>query len=96
VLDGRLPQRELFCAEADPPAWALVDTLRARVERLRRFGEVYLGLALWRRLRLDAYFDTAMVPGREDVAWGTMACIVTLARFCALSSELPAGGPNVT
>ena len=88
VLDGRLPQRDLFCAEANPPTWALVDTSRARVERLRRFGEVYLGLALWRRLRLDAYFDTAMTPGREDVAWGTMACILTLARFCAPSSEL--------
>ena len=88
VLDGRLAQRDLLRAEADPPTWALVDTSRARVERLRRFGEVYLGLALWRRLKLDAYFDEAIASGREAIAWGTMACILSLARFCAPSSEL--------
>ncbi|MGD9788778.1 MAG: IS1634 family transposase, partial [Sulfuricellaceae bacterium] len=88
VLDGRLHQSDLLKREAEPPAWATVDTSRARVERLRRFGEVYLGLALWRRLRLDAFFDEAMGEGREEIAWGTMACILTLARFCAPSSEL--------
>jgi transposase len=88
VLDGRLNQGDLLRAAPDPPAWAWVDTSRARVERLRRFGEVYLGLALWRRLKLDAYFDEAMASGRETIAWGTMACILSLARFCAPSSEL--------
>jgi transposase len=88
VLDGRLHQSDLLRAEPEPPAWATVDTSRARVERLRRFGEVYLGLALWRRLKLDAFFDEAMDEGRAEIAWGTMACILTLARFCAPSSEL--------
>ncbi|MBI2421502.1 MAG: IS1634 family transposase [Candidatus Hydrogenedentes bacterium] len=88
ILDGRLHQRDLLRADPDPPAWATVDTSRVRVERLRRFGEVYLGLALWRRLKLDAFFDEAMAPGREEIAWGTMACILVLARFCAPSSEL--------
>ena len=88
LLDGRLHQADLLHAEPEPPEWATVDTSRARVERLRRFGEVYLGLALWRRLKLDAFFDEAMEEGREEIAWGTMACILTLARFCAPSSEL--------
>jgi transposase len=88
LLDGRLHQSDLLRAEPEPPAWATVDTSRARVERLRRFGEVYLGLALWRRLELDAFFDEAMEESRAEIAWGTMACIVTLARFCAPSSEL--------
>ena len=88
VLDGRLHQRDLLCADTEPPQWATVDTSRARVERLRRFGEVYLGLALWRRLQLDAFFDGVMEPGREEVPWRTMACILVLARFCAPSSEL--------
>ena len=88
VLDGRLQQRDLLTEEAAPPAWATVDTSRVRVERLRRFGEVYLGLALWRRLQLDAFFDEAMAPGHEEIAWGTMACILTLARFCSPCSEL--------
>ncbi len=51
VLDGRLHQGDLLKTEPDPPQWATVDTSRARVERLRRFGEVYLGLALWRTLQ---------------------------------------------
>lgn len=88
VLDGRFHQQDLLRMEPEPPAWATVDTSRARVERLRRFGEVYLGLALWRRLKLDTYFDEAMDGGREEIAWGTMACILALARFCAPSSEL--------
>ena len=88
ILDGRLCQRDLFRQASDPPQWATVDTSRTRVERLRRFGEVYLGLALWRRLKLDAFFADAMGPGREEISWGTMACILVLARFCAPSSEL--------
>jgi transposase len=88
VLDGRLHQGDLLHAEPEAPAWATVDTSRARVERLRRFGEVYLGLALWRRLKLDAFFDEAMTEGREEIDWGAMACILALARFCAPSSEL--------
>lgn len=88
VLDGRLPQQDLFTGEAEPPQWARVDTSRARVERLRRFGDVYLGLALWRRLKLDTFFEEEIEEGREEIAWGTMACILVLARFCAPSSEL--------
>jgi transposase len=88
VLDGRAHQCDLLRDDPDPPAWARVDTSRVRVERLRKFGEVYLGLALWRRLKLDTFFDDAMERGREEIAWGTMACILSLARFCAPSSEL--------
>ena len=88
ILDGRLHQQDLLREEPDPPAWATVDTSRVRVERQRRFGEIYLGLALWRRLKLDAFFDDAMTAGREEIGWGTMACILVLARFCAPSSEL--------
>ncbi len=88
ILDGRGHQLDLLRREPSPPAWARVDTSRLRVERLRKFGEVYLGLALWRRLKLDAFFSEAMEPGREEIAWSTMACILVLARFCAPSSEL--------
>ena len=88
VLDGRLAQGDLLRASPAPPHWATVDVSRARVERLRRFGDVYLGLALWRRLKLDAFLDEAMPEGREEIDWGAMACILALARFCAPSSEL--------
>ena len=89
ILDGKARQRDLLePAESDPPQWATVDLGAMRVERLRRFGEVYLGLALWRRLDLDRFLNEAMEPGREQIPWSTMACILTLARFCAPSSEL--------
>ena len=89
ILDGRMRQEDfLKPPEADPPEWATVDLKGLSVERLRRFGDVYLGLALWRRLGLDRFFNQSMAPGREKIPWATMACILVLARFCAPSSEL--------
>jgi transposase len=72
----------------DPPEWARVNLRGVRVERLRSFGNVYLALALWRRLKLGAFFNEAMEPGREEIPWSAAACILALARFCAPSSEL--------
>lgn len=87
--DGKLHQQDfLKPAEPEPPEWATIDFKGLSVERRRRFGEVYLGLALWRRLGLDRFFNDAMEPGREEIPWATMACILALARFCAPSSEL--------
>jgi len=89
ILDGKVRQKDfLKPAEPDPPEWATVDLKGLRVERLRRFGDVYLGLALWRRLGLDSFFNESMEPGREEIPWSMMACVLALARFCAPSSEL--------
>ena len=89
ILDGRVRQRDfLKPTEPDPPEWATVDIKGMSVERLRRFGDVYLGLALWRRLGLDRFFNDSMESGHEEIPWATMACILSLARFCAPSSEL--------
>jgi len=60
----------------------------ARVERTRDFGDVYLGLTLWRALGLDAFLDRLVPRGREDVPWSVVAAILTLGRFCEPSSEL--------
>ena len=88
ILEGRAHQRDFLKLEPEPPQWARVDASRVRVERLRSFGDVFLGLALWRRLKLDRFFDAVMEPGREEIPWSRIACILTLARFCAPSSEL--------
>ena len=88
ILDGKAKPADFLAMPEEPPVWAKVNTRGLRVERLRRFGDAYLALALWRRLKLDAYFNEALAPGREEIAWGVMACILTLARFCAPSSEL--------
>jgi transposase len=89
ILDGKpRPSLSLFDEPEDIPAWATVNIKGVQVERLRSFGDVYLGLALWKRLRLSEFCAEHIKTGREEVPWSLMACILTLARFCAPSSEL--------
>jgi len=88
ALDGRIRQADLFEQDDHEPEWATVDVSRVRVERMRDFGDVYLALALWRRLHLDRFFDEQMASGKEEIPWAQVACILSLARFCAPSSEL--------
>lgn len=89
ILDGKpRPERELFKEEKDIPLWATVNLKGISVERIRHFGDVYLGLALWKRLGLEGFCREHIPSGREDVSWSIMACILVLARFCAPSSEL--------
>jgi len=73
---------------APAPLWEQVDVRGVRVERTRDFGEVYLGLALWRRLKLDELLQTLLSTGRESVEWARVAALLTIARFCAQRSEL--------
>ena len=74
---------------AAPPAqWEQADVRGLRVERTRDFGESYLGLALWPRLKLDELLARLLPAGRESVAWSQVAALLTIARFCAQRSEL--------
>lgn len=89
VLDGKPLQEEgLFETLDETPQWATVNVKGVRVERLRCFGDVYLGLVLWKRLGLAEFWESYLPQGKEEIAWSVMACILTLARFCAPSSEL--------
>ena len=89
---ARRPQLSLF----DPPRRdeprddepLLVKLSSIRLERPRDFGDVWLAWGLWRMLGLDELLDKLIEPGREDVSWGAMAAILTVARFCEPSSEL--------
>ena len=67
------------------PQWAQVDLRGLRVERVREFGNVYLGLSLWRRLGLHK-LEVLIESGREEIAWEQIACLLTIARFCAQRS----------
>jgi transposase len=88
-LDGKPhPQPDLFKREDDAPLWATVDLKRVSIERMRHFGDVYLGLLLWNRLGLSTFCQEHIPPGREEIPWSIMAAVLTLARFCAPSSEL--------
>ena len=92
LLAGRAPARQLALKGSPPllaaPRWCEVDVRGVRVERVREFGEVYLALSLWRRLGLHTLLAELLPPGRETVPWATVACLLTVARFCAQPSEL--------
>lgn len=86
------PELSLF----DPPHYdepaddepVLVKLRDLRLERLRRFGDVWLALGLWRLLGLDSLLEQLIPEGREEIPWHQMAAILTIARFCEPSSEL--------
>lgn len=79
---------DLFEKEEDVPEWATVNTRGVQIERLRRFGDVYLGLALWKRLKLDQIFERIQEQGREEISWSDMFGVLAIARMCQPSSEL--------
>jgi len=94
LLAGRRPAMQLEMtatgspASASVPCWREVDVNGVRVERLRQFGRVYLGLALWRRLELHTLLEKLLPAGREEIGWDLIACVLALGRFCAQPSEL--------
>ena len=89
ILSGKpRPSPGLFDQPEDPPSWATVNIRGVSVERLRRFGDVYLGLLLWNRLGFAEFCKQQMPSGREEIPWSIMAVVLVLARFCAPSSEL--------
>lgn len=90
-LPARTHQLELAeSAQETPPTpvWREVNVQGVRVERVRQFGRVYLGLTLWRRLGLHRLLQQLLPTGREQIGWDQLACVLTLGRFCAQPSEL--------
>ena len=96
TADGKVPERVRTLFDLPPveelPQNAneeavLVRLKGVRLERLRDFGDVYLGWCAWRLLGLDALLKRLLPRGREDVPWHQIAAILTLARFCEPSSE---------
>lgn len=88
-ITGREEQYELF--EAPPgqrsePVAVRLDQIR--LERARRFGDVWLGWRLWRALALDRFCEDRLVEGRERAPWPAIAAILVIARLCEPASEL--------
>ena len=89
ILDGKpKPEPDLFEKEKSVPQWATIDLKRVSVERPRHFGDVYLGLALWKKLGFEEFCRKHMPEGREEIPWWVMSAVLVLARFSAPSSEL--------
>jgi hypothetical protein len=66
-LIGVERQPRLF--EYDPPIQPLtIDPSRLRLERARRFGDVWLACKLWQALELDRWLEKRLTRGREEVS----------------------------
>jgi hypothetical protein len=88
-ITGKRCQPSLFAPDdLDDDASARFDLKKLHVDRSRRFGDVFLGLALWRSLEVDEMFDELMPEGREDVRWSAHAAIHVILRPCSRSSDL--------
>ena len=89
---GESTQLKLFPSEVEPPEndpdVARVLLKKVRLERTRQVGPCYLGWELWRRLKLDEFFQGAIDTDGADVAWSRVAAILGINRLCAPGSEL--------
>jgi len=90
--EGESTQLKLFPSEVEPPEndpdVARVLLKKVRLERTRQLGPCYLGWELWRRLKLDEFFQGAIDTDGADVAWSRVAAILGINRLCAPGSEL--------
>jgi len=87
-ITGRPNQYELFEERPGPERTIAVRLDRVRLERTRRFGDVWLSWTLWRALGLDRLCAEVMPVGRADAPWPTVAAVLVMARLCEPSSEL--------
>jgi hypothetical protein len=74
-MTGRADQLDLFEDGRRPAGAVRVRLDGVRLERLRRFGDIWLGWRLWRALGLDRRLEGLVPAGRERVSWPLMAAI---------------------
>src|SRR3984893_1665314 len=88
---GEHTQLKLFPNDAelpDDPSVARVLGKKGRVERTGGFGDLYLGLELWKRLGLEEFFTRHLDHEFADVPWSRVAAAVAINRLCDPGSEL--------
>jgi transposase len=89
---GESHQLKLFPSDVEPPendaAVARVRLNKVRLERPRRFGDVFLGLELWKRLGLDGFWEDRLKGEVAEVPWWRVAALLAINRLCAPGSEL--------
>jgi len=86
-LIGAPEQAQLF-SDGTEQSTVPVRLKGIRIERSRRFGDVYLALALWRGTGLEHLCEQLLPTGKERIARAKMAAVLVIARFCEPSSEL--------
>lgn len=61
---------------------------RLRVEKVRDFGDAWVGVGLWKLLELDRFFSQHIERGKEDLPWESVISFLTVSRFCESMSKL--------
>src|SRR5258708_35114019 len=77
-ITGEREQYELFDATtsaSDPVPVIPVRHDQVRLERMRRFGDVWVGRRLWCALELDRFCGEHIAAGRERRWWGGVAAV---------------------
>lgn len=87
-ITGRPDQYDLFEERPGPERTITVRLDRVRLERTRRFGDVWLSWTLWRALGLDGLCADLIPEGRAEIPWPTVAAVLVMSRLCEPSSEL--------
>ena len=89
---GESHQLKLFPSDVEPPEndpnVARVLLNKVRLERTRQFGNCFVGLELWKRLKLDGLFASLLDEKEADITWSRIAAILAINRLCAPGSEL--------
>ena len=80
-------QGSLF-EETPAPTWVEVDSSRVRMERSRRFGDVWLALELIEKLGLRELWEKLLPDIHPKIPWARLAEVLVVSRFCEPSSEL--------
>jgi transposase len=88
---GESRQMSLFPQDRPIPPGEL-NALSLRMDRIqlrrpRRFGDCWLGLHLWRELRLDEFWRPRLASSRAGVPWEKVLAILAINRLCDPGSE---------
>jgi transposase len=89
---GDCQQLRLFPDDDQVPAPDDPDVVRIRLHRVgwtnpRRFGDVWLGLWLWKFLHLDEIVDRYLPQGKETIRPSDIVAIEVINRLCGPCSE---------
>ena len=89
---GESRQLRLFPSQVEPPAndpkVARVWLSQVRLERVRQFGNCFVGLELWKRLGLDRFYGELLDGEAADVLWSRVVAVLAINRLCAPGSVL--------
>ncbi|MFH1652998.1 MAG: IS1634 family transposase [Pseudomonadota bacterium] len=65
-----------------------IDPTKIQVERVRDFGDAWIGVGMWKILKLDRFFSRVLGQGREDISWEVMIQFLVVSRLCESMSKL--------